>query len=38
MPHYTYTQTIELNKLPVGIYALQIQSGEKMIIKKFVVK
>nr|MBK9651654.1 T9SS type A sorting domain-containing protein [Bacteroidota bacterium] len=38
LPHYTYSQTIELNKLPVGIYALQIQSGEKMIIKKFVVK
>nr|MBK9653211.1 T9SS type A sorting domain-containing protein [Bacteroidota bacterium] len=38
LSHYTYMQTIELNNIPPGIYALQIQSGEKLIIKKFVVK
>jgi hypothetical protein len=38
LPRYTYMQTINLNFYPKGVYALRIQSGDKSVIKKFIVK
>lgn len=38
LPRYTYMQNVTIKTLPPGVYALRIQSGDKSVVKKFVVK